>query len=90
LAKKLKPIIAAKAKENQIERKGKQAGATPQKSADLSPVETRTQVAKLAGISHDTTRPHARGVKSASQKSAKPIPRHHSPAREGRESPLPT
>ncbi len=48
LALKRKHIIAAKAKENQ-KRSG---GAVPQKSAE--PVETRKELAKIAGVSHDT------------------------------------
>ena len=51
----LEPLIAAKAKGNQVARKGEQAGATPQKSADLiDPVETRQEIAKAANVSHDT------------------------------------
>ena len=48
LALKRKHIIAAKAKKNQ-KRSG---GAVPQKSAE--PVETRKELAKIAGVSHDT------------------------------------
>jgi 16S rRNA G966 N2-methylase RsmD len=54
LALKLEPLIAAKAKENQIARKGGQHGTSPQNSAELFPVETRVEVAKVAGVSHDT------------------------------------
>lgn len=52
LALKLKPLIAGKAKANQKLSDGKGA----QKSADLkvSPVETREELAKAAGVSHDT------------------------------------
>jgi DNA modification methylase len=46
-------IIAAKAKANQVVRKGEQPGSTPQKSADL-PIDTRSEAAALAGVSHDT------------------------------------
>ena len=49
LALKLKPVIAAKAKEKQIE----SGGAVPQKSAK-PPIETRAEIAKAAGVSHDT------------------------------------
>lgn len=49
LALRLKPIIQEKAKENQI----KSGGAVRQKSAQ--PVKTRDELAKLAGVSHDTT-----------------------------------
>lgn len=48
LALRLKPIIQEKAKENQI----KSGGAVRQKSAQ--PVKTRDELAKLAGVSHDT------------------------------------
>jgi DNA-binding XRE family transcriptional regulator len=48
LALRLKPIIQEKAKENQIQ----SGGAVPQKSA--KPIETRIEIAKLAGVSHDT------------------------------------
>lgn len=49
LALKLKPIVAAKAKERQVE----SGGAVPQKSAK-PPIETRKEIAKAAGVSHDT------------------------------------
>lgn len=49
LALKLKPIIAEKAKEKQVE----SGGAVPQKSAK-PPVDTRQELAKVAGVSHDT------------------------------------
>lgn len=48
LALKLKPIIAEKAKANQRA----SGGAVPQKSA--KPVDTREELAKTAGVSHDT------------------------------------
>ena len=54
LALKLKPMIAEKAKENERIRKGKQAGASLQNSANLSPVDTRDELATKAGVSHDT------------------------------------
>lgn len=49
LALKLKPVIAAKTKEKQIE----SGGAVPKKSAK-PPIETRQEIAKAAGVSHDT------------------------------------
>jgi len=49
LALKLKPLIAAKAKEKKIE----SGGAVPQKSAK-PPIDTREELAKVAGVSHDT------------------------------------
>jgi ParB-like chromosome segregation protein Spo0J len=56
LALKLEPLIAAKAKANQKEHGGTHPGrkSLPQKSAEVSPIETREEVAKLAGISRDT------------------------------------
>lgn len=56
LVLRLEPLIAAKAKERMRERKGNQPGATSvQNSAPLStPAKTRDELAKIAGISHDT------------------------------------
>jgi len=51
LALVLKPLIAAKAKENQV----KSGGAVPQKS--VNPVDTQKELAKVAGVSHDTIAP---------------------------------
>lgn len=48
LALKLKPVIAEKAKQNQIS----SGGAVPQKSA--KPIDTREELATIAGVSHDT------------------------------------
>lgn len=48
LALRLKPLIAAKAKANQRA----SGGAVPQKSA--KPVDTRQELARAAGVSHDT------------------------------------
>lgn len=49
------PILAAKAKANQIARKGEQAGASFQNSGKLpAPVHTEKELAKMAGVSHDT------------------------------------
>lgn len=49
LALRLKPVIAEKAKDNQRA----SGGAVPQKSAK-PPIETREEIAKAAGVSHDT------------------------------------
>ena len=46
---KLKPLIVARAKEKQKE----SGGAVPQKSAK-PPVDTRAELAVVAGVSHDT------------------------------------
>jgi hypothetical protein len=56
LALRLESVIAAKAKANQQARKGDQPGTTRQNSAHLSknPVKTRDEIAKIAGVSHDT------------------------------------
>ena len=53
LAPALEPLIAAKAKERQRQSLG--AGAKgKQKSAHLSAGATREEVARVAGVSHDT------------------------------------
>jgi hypothetical protein len=44
----LEPLIAAKAKANQVA----SGGAVPKKSAE--PMETRQEIAKAADVSHDT------------------------------------
>ena len=51
LALKLKPILAAKAKENQIR---KPAESVFQKSVKQKPINTQQEIAKAAGVSHDT------------------------------------
>ena len=45
----MKPVFEEKAKEKQREA----GGTVPQKSAK-QPIETRNEIAKLAGVSHDT------------------------------------
>ena len=55
VALKLKPLIAEKAKEKQVT-EGKELGGSPtlpQKSAKGS-IDTRQELAKIAGVSHDT------------------------------------
>jgi len=54
LALELEETIAARAKGNQKERKGEQPGATCQKSDNLIPVDTKRELAAIAGVSHDT------------------------------------
>lgn len=54
LALVLEDTIAARAKENQKERKGDQPGAICQKSGNLVPVDTKREIAAIAGVSHDT------------------------------------
>lgn len=52
LALRLKPVIAEKAKENQ---RGGQGGVLlSQKSVEAKPVDTQKEIAKAAGVSHDT------------------------------------
>jgi len=52
LALRLKPVIAEKAKENQ---RGGQGGVLlSQKSVEAKPVDTQKELAKAAGVSHDT------------------------------------
>lgn len=50
LALQLKPIIHVKAKENQI----RKSESVMQKSAEQNPITTRDELAKIAGVSHDT------------------------------------
>lgn len=56
LALRLKPVIAEKAKEKQAEYHGNQyESGLPQISAKVqNPIETRQELAKIAGVSHDT------------------------------------
>lgn len=52
LALRLKPVISAKAKERQ---QGGQGGVLlSQKSVEAKPVDTQKELAKVAGVSHDT------------------------------------
>lgn len=57
----LKPVLAAKAKENQEKAGGDKSGALSQKSAKALPpakkLDTRKEIAKASGVSHDTVRP---------------------------------
>lgn len=54
LALRLKPVIAEKAKEQQLSCL-KQGNTVPQNSAKReTPIETRQELAKIAGVSHDT------------------------------------
>ena len=57
----LEPLIAAKAKERQAatqfagrDKEGNPVISVPQNSAEPNPIDTRAEVAKLAGVSHDT------------------------------------
>lgn len=52
LALRLKPIIQAKAKENMLATQNNNSSSAKQKSAEQ--INTRTELAKLAGVSHDT------------------------------------
>ena len=52
LALRLKPVIAERAKENQ---RGGQGGVLlSQKSVEAKPVDTQREIARAAGVSHDT------------------------------------
>ena len=51
LALRLKPMIADKAKEQQIR---KPADSVSQKSVEQKPIDTQKEIAKIAGVSHDT------------------------------------
>lgn len=53
LALKLKPIIEAEAKENQLSTLKQNANTVCQKS-DKRPIDTKKEIAKAAGVSHDT------------------------------------
>ena len=67
----MKPLISKKAKENQ-KRSG---GAVPQKSAE--PVETRKELAKIAGVSHDTIARVEKIVQKAPEEVLVPKTRPH-------------
>lgn len=55
LALRLKPVIAEKAKKKQESGVNQYTKSLPQNSAEASaPIETRQELAKLAGVSHDT------------------------------------
>jgi len=55
LALKRKHIIAAKAKKNQAQYFGNQyQSGLLQNSAKVHPIDTRAELAKIAGVSHDT------------------------------------
>jgi hypothetical protein len=56
LALRLKPVIAEKAKEKQAEYFGNQYDSgLSQKSVEVQkPIDTQRELAKLAGVSHDT------------------------------------
>ena len=65
LALKLKPIIAAKAKAEQIRKPG---NSVPKKSAEQKAErESRTKLAKIAGVSHDTIAKAEMVIKHASE-----------------------
>lgn len=48
-AERLNPVIAAQAKEKQIE-----AGGAVRQKSDKAVIDTKKEIAKLAGVSHDT------------------------------------
>ena len=51
----MKPVIAERAKEKQYSGVNQYTESLPQKSAEPSnPIETRQELAKVAGVSHDT------------------------------------
>lgn len=75
LALRLKPIIAAKAKENQVKAGGSVlqksveavgGGTVPQKSVE-APIDTQKALAKIASVSHDTISKVEKLERSASQ-----------------------
>lgn len=54
LALKLKPVIAAKAKEKQLSTLKQNAETVSQKSDEREELSTKKEIAKAAGVSHDT------------------------------------
>lgn len=55
LALRLKPVISAKAKERQAEYHGNQYDGLSQNSVEVQkPIDTQKELAKVAGVSHDT------------------------------------
>jgi hypothetical protein len=68
LAVKLKPLYAAKTKENQIVRKGQQPGTTLSPMTKLKPRHTLPELAKIAGVSWDTSHRAERIVTRGTEK----------------------
>lgn len=64
LALRLKPMIADKAKEQQIR---KPADSVSHKSVEQKPIDTQKEIAKIAGVSHDTIAKVERIEKEAPQ-----------------------
>jgi DNA-binding XRE family transcriptional regulator len=73
LALKLKPMIAEKAKEQQVRK------SVSQKSVEQKPIDTQKELAKVAGVSHDTIHKVEAIQKSGNEQLIKDV-------REGRES----
>ena len=73
LALKLKPMIAEKAKEQQVRK------SVSQKSVEQKPIDTQKELAKVAGVSHDTIHKVEAIQKSGNKQLIKDV-------REGRES----
>lgn len=74
LALKLKPVIAEKAKEKQVE-----AGGAVRQKSDKAVIDTKKELAKVAGVSHDTIHKVEAIQKSGNEQLIKDV-------REGRES----
>lgn len=74
LALKLKPVIAEKAKEKQSE-----AGGAVRQKSDKAVIDTKKELAKVAGVSHDTIHKVEAIQKSGNEQLIKDV-------REGRES----
>ena len=70
---KLKPMIAEKAKEQQVRK------SVSQKSVEQKPIDTQKELAKVAGVSHDTIHKVEAIQKSGNEQLIKDV-------REGRES----
>ena len=73
LALKLKPMIAEKAKEQRVRK------SVSQKSVEQKPIDTQKELAKVAGVSHDTIHKVEAIQKSGNEQLIKDV-------REGRES----
>jgi hypothetical protein len=69
LALKLEPIVAAKAKENQRLSPGRGGGKGCQNSDNLSRIDTKKEIARVAGVSHDTIAK----VKTVIEKAPEPV-----------------
>ena len=54
LALQLEPLLAAKAKQNQVEGGGDKKSGLQKSANPVETIDTRQEIAKVAGVSHDT------------------------------------